>query len=341
MELGRDELLHLYYLMTLTRALEDQLRSLHRQGRIPGAIATARGLEATTVGAACALKPGDVIAPLHRDLGALLARGITPSEILSHCLGRGTAFSGGRDGQLHLGDMRDRMVLPMTGLPALALPVAVGTALGAKLRGDRRMTLAFVGADSTHAGDFHEALNLAATLDLPVVILIEHAILSPTEQTPPTRLTNLADRAAAYGIPGYVVDGNDVLAVAALTRKAAQGARSGRGPVLIEAKFLRQTIADDPIGLPATDTAESLDPIARFTRHLQQTDVLTDDLHAEYAAEVDSAISDALRQAESAPTPHAADLAAHLFVPPDAPPLGPHPEEVTVGVTLERKMVWR
>lgn len=340
MELGRDELLNLYYLMTLTRALEDHLRDLHRAGRLIGGLYSARGLEATTVGAACALAAGDVTAPLHRDLGALLARGITPTEIVTQFLGRSAAISGGRDGQLHFGDMRDRMALPMTGLPGMALPVAVGTALGSKLRGDRRVTLAFVGADSSNAGAFHEALNLAATLDLPIVVLIEHDVSYGEDQLPP-RTRNLADRAAAYGIPGYVVDGADVLAVTAMTRKAAQAARAGRGPVLIEAKITRQTSLVDPADLAECDAWEQRDPIARFTRHLEETGVLTTDLQAEYAAEVDIAISDAMRDAELAPAPESADLAAHLFAPADAPPLGPLTAEATAGVTLERKLVWR
>src|SRR5579875_4061109 len=120
--------------MGLTRAVEDATREMYHQGQIQGTVYTARGLEATTVGAASALQPGDVLAPQHRDLGALLARGVTPREIMAQWLRRVDAPSQGRDGQLHIADMATRWVLPSTGLPGLALPVAAGAALAMKTR---------------------------------------------------------------------------------------------------------------------------------------------------------------------------------------------------------------
>lgn len=329
MELARDELLRLFSLMKLTRALEDRARTLYQQGRIKGTLKTGRGNEATSVGAAGALDHGDIIAPLHRDLGAMLARGITPREVAAQWLARGDSLSRGRDGQLHIGDMRERLVLPMADRPGATLPLAAGAALGAKLRGDRRVTLAFIGDGGTHTGDFHETLNFAAALDLPLVIVIEnngYAAATPTNTH--TRLKNMADRAAAYGIPGHVADGNDVLEVHEIARRAIEVARSGRGPSLIEAKTFRvggHTEADSANYVPIETMEEwrKRDPIDRFTRYLVNTGAITAEEITAIDDETQATIDDALDHAEHGPAPDLTTISVDVFAPDDATPLGP------------------
>ena len=346
MELGQNELLAMYYLMALTRALENAVQICAQQGQIMGTIHTARGHEAATVGSAFALAKGDILAPQHRDLGALLARGITPREIMAQWLLRGNALAQGRDGELHLGDMRDRMILPATGLPGISLPVAVGTAMGAKLRGEKRVTLAYIGDGGSNTGSFHEALNLAATLDLPLICLIEnngYAHATPTSAQ--FRVKHLADRAAAYGIPGYVIDGNDVLAVYETTRQAVEFARAGRGPSLIEAKTFRvhgHNEADHADYVPAAKLAEwqQHDPLDRFTQYLMNSGSLTATSIAEFAEKIAQTVDDALTYARNSPAPDASTLTDHLFAAEDALPMGPRAQPNLVHAAIERKDAW-
>jgi TPP-dependent pyruvate/acetoin dehydrogenase alpha subunit len=327
MEPTRDDLLAMYYLMELTRALEDAVRELYQQRRIAGTVYTARGLEATTVGAALALEPGDVLAPQHRDLGALLARDVTPREIMAQWLNRATALDGGRDGQLHIGEMGARRILPATGLPGLALPVAAGAALAAQRQGARRVVLAFIGDGGSNTGDFHEAMNLAATLDLPLICVIEnngYAAATPTSSQ--FHIKHLADRAAAYGMPGHVVDGNDPLAVYELTAHAVERARAGRGPSLIEAKTFRMqghSTADQGRYMPPAtlDDWRQRDPLDRFTRHLENLDVLNPALAREYTARIAQTVQDAVTYALNSPTPDPAMLTDHVYAPSSDTPL--------------------
>ncbi len=334
MEPTRDDLLAMYYLMSLTRALEDAVGDLAQKRRIAGAVYSGRGLEATTVGAALALEPGDVLAPQHRDLGALLARDVTPREIMAQWLGRATALDGGRDGQAHIGEMAARRILPATGLPGLALPVAAGAALAARHAGERRVVLAFIGDGGSNTGDFHEALNLAATLDLPLICVIEnngYAGATPTSSQ--VHIKHLADRAAAYGMPGHVVDGNDPLAMHEVTAHAVERARAGRGPSLIEAKTFRMqghSTTDQGHYMPpaALDDWRQRDPLDRFSRHLENLGLLNAALVQEYAARIAQTVQDALTYAQNCPTPDPATLTNHLFAPatattpPDAAPIG-------------------
>lgn len=342
MELRSDALLALYYLMALTRALEDAVRDLPQQGESVGTVQTAHGYEATTVGAAFALAAGDVLAPQHRDLGALLARGITPREVLAQWLRRDTALAQGRDGQLHLGDMRERMIIPATAVPGVALPVAVGTALAAKARGERRVTLAFISEGDSNTGSFHEALNLAATLDLPFICVIENQRDTTTSQF---RVKHLADRAAAYGIPGHVVDGSDVLAIHEATLQAVEVARAGRGPSLIEAKIVRTQepmVADQAGAVPIStlDTGQAHDPLEKFTQHLMEAGVLTEARVAENAERISQTVQDARDYAHNSPAPDPATLTAHLFAEETARPMGPAATPALARSAIERKSAW-
>jgi TPP-dependent pyruvate/acetoin dehydrogenase alpha subunit len=333
MPLDHDDLLALYRYMRLTRAVEDRTRALYFEGKIVGAVYTGAGMEATSVGAAYALQPGDVIAPLHRDLGAHLVRGASVRAVFAQWLGRGNAPAQGRDGRLHFGDMRHNMIIPASSVLGATLPVAVGTALAAKIRGEGRVTLAFIGEGGTSTGDFHEALNLAAAAWLPFVCLVEnngYAYSTPAAAQAP--IASFARRAAAYGIPGASVDGNDVLAIYEAVREAGARARSGGGPSLIEARTFRMrghSEADAAAYVPPDLLAEwaARDPIARFEAYLIDHDQLAPDEQATIAAHIQAEIADAVAYAEAGPTPDPAALAEHVFTddgsgrikPPRAP----------------------
>ena len=319
MTLDRDALLRLHWFMRLTRALEDRTRALYNERKIVGAVYTGAGMEATSVGAAFALRPGDVISPLHRDLGAHLVRGITPREVLCQWLGRGNSLTLGRDSRLHFGDMRRRMIIPANGMVGATLPVAVGTALASKMRGEGRVTLAFIGDGGTSTGDFHEALNLAASAWVPFVCVIEnngYAYSTPTHVQ--TRLQSLAQRAAAYGIPGVSVDGNDARAVHQAVHEAVEHARGGGGPALIEARTFRMSghsEADPAAYVPARLLVEwaERDPITRYETALLAEGILSEDEKAAILTRIGAEVDDALRFAEASPPPDPATLAVAVY----------------------------
>jgi acetoin:2,6-dichlorophenolindophenol oxidoreductase subunit alpha len=345
MPLDRDALLHVYRLMRLTRAIEERTRALYFAGEIVGGVYTGAGMEATTVGAASALRTGDVLVPLHRDLGAHLVRGTTPREVFAQWLGRGDSPSMGRDSGLHVGDMRQRMIVPTTNVIGASLPVAAGTALAAKLRGERRVTLAFIGDGGTATGDFHEAMNLAASAWLPLVCVVEHngyAFSTPTEAH--TRIPTLALRAAAYGIPGDSVDGNDVEAVYDAAHAAVERARGGGGPTLVEARTFRLTghsEADPAAYVPKPRLAEwaRRDPLVLLERRLREQGWLDDEALRSLTEDVEREVEAAVNAALAGPPPDASTLRDHVFTDDGSgrvkPPRRPEPLTPTAEYSAE------
>jgi pyruvate dehydrogenase E1 component alpha subunit len=225
--------------MTLMRAVEDRMVSMYRQGEMLGSVYTGHWHEAIAVGTAAALRPGDFLAPLHRDLGAHLWRGTEPRQVMASFLGKATAPTGGRDGTLHYGRLDLNIYNPPSHIPD-NFPVATGAAFAFKYRGQDGVALAYCGDGSTSRGDFHEALNIAAVMKLPCIFVIEnnqYSYSTPLNLT--TASADLASKAAAYGMPGEKVDGIDVLAVYDATSTAVARARAGDGPSLIEAVTMR------------------------------------------------------------------------------------------------------
>ena len=229
----------LYRFMRLNRSLEERLVHLYRQGKIAGGFYRSLGQEATSVGSAWALAKGDVLGPLIRNLGSVLVMGYSPREVLLQHLGRVHSPSGGREGNLHFGRPERGVVSSISMLGAL-VPVMAGVALAAKMRRDRSVAMTYIGDGGTSTGAFHEGLNFAAVQKLPLVVIAENngwAYSTPVRKQ--TAAKCLADRAAAYGIPGVTVDGNDVEAVHETARAAVERARSGEGPTLVEARTYR------------------------------------------------------------------------------------------------------
>lgn len=309
--LGQREQLLLYRFMLLNRSVEDRLSSLYRQNKVVGGLYGSRGQEAVSVGSAFALEPQDFIGPLIRNLGAMLVRGVEPREVFTQYMARGTSPTGGKDCNLHFGDVRRGMIAPISMLGAL-IPVMAGVALAGQQQGRNLVAMTWIGDGGTSTGDFHEGLNLAAVLNLPLVVIAEHngyAYSTPTSMQ--MRIENIADRAVGYGIPGSILDGNDVLAVHAGVKRAVDRARAGGGPSLVEVKTFRMkghAEHDDAGYVPAELLAEwaKRDPIERFEHHLLANDLASPDDLAAIAAtiresldiEVDFALASEMPPAE-------------------------------------------
>ncbi|MDA4107100.1 thiamine pyrophosphate-dependent dehydrogenase E1 component subunit alpha [Mycolicibacterium holsaticum] len=229
----------IYEKMVQTRAVEDRMVAMYKSGDLLGSLYTGHWHEAISVGAAATLRPDDYMAPIHRDLGAHLWRGMDSWQVMASFMGKATSPTGGRDGTLHYG----RLDLGIYNLPShipANFPVAIGMAFAAQYRGEDRVCLAFCGDGSTSRADFHESLNIAGVLKLPAVFVIENnqwAYSTPLGLQ--TASEDFACKAVAYGFPGVKVDGTDALAVYDAVAEGVARARNGEGPTLIEAVTMR------------------------------------------------------------------------------------------------------
>src|SRR6202171_4420021 len=212
--LTREKHLELYYFMRLNRELEEQMVRLFRQNKIVGGLYSSFGQEAISVGTAYALGPGDWIAPMIRNVGALLVRGYKPRDIMTQYMARVTSPTQGKDGTSHFGDLKVRHVVSPISMLGDLIPVMTGVAMAGRYLGQKIVAMTWIGDGGTSTGAFHEGMNLAAVQRAPFVLIIENnqwAYSTPVNRQVPLR--DLADRARAYGITSYTVDGNDLIAV--------------------------------------------------------------------------------------------------------------------------------
>ncbi|HEV2799650.1 MAG TPA: thiamine pyrophosphate-dependent dehydrogenase E1 component subunit alpha [Pyrinomonadaceae bacterium] len=323
--LGREQLLELYRYLLLTRLVEERLVNLYRQTKVVGGVFRSLGQEATAVGTCYALERGDFIAPLIRDLGAVLVKGIRPREIFAQYMAKAWGPSEGRDLNIHFGNMEKGFIGPISHLGDM-IPIMTGIALGARMQRKNLVTLAYIGDGGMSTGAFHEGLNFAAVQRLPVIIVAEHnwyAYSTPTRLQ--TAVENLADKAAGYGIPGHIVDGNDIIACYEVTKRAADYARGGGGAVLIEAKTYRRkghAEHDDQRYIPAGELEmwERRDPVDRFTRHLLKLEIATQAELDAIVADVQREIDEDVAWAEQSPMPDPEKAAYGVFDNTIVPP---------------------
>jgi 2-oxoisovalerate dehydrogenase E1 component len=320
------ELTSLYRSLLLPRLVEEKMLRLLRQGRLSKWF-SGIGQEAIAVGVAAALDESDWILPLHRNLGVFTTRNVDLDRLLRQLLGREGGFTAGRDRSFHFGVLDHRIVGMISHLGAM-LPVACGLALAGRLRGERGVAAVFSGDGGTSEGDFHEAVNLAAVWRLPVIFVIENngwGLSTPT--TEQYACADLADRAAGYGMPGVIVDGNDLPAVMAAVAEAAERGRRGDGPTLIEAKTYRMRGHEEASGtdyVPADELTRwaRLDPLLRFEAVLDGRGVLPaperEALRAQMAADVDRRVEAALAAPE--PDSSAEREIADVFAAAPPPP---------------------
>jgi len=323
--LDAGQLLELYRWLQLTRLVEERLVNLYRQTKVVGGVFRSLGQEATAVGTAYALAPGDFIAPLIRDLGAVLVKGVRPRDIFAQYMAKAWGPSEGRDLNIHFGDLSKGFIGPISHLGDM-IPVMTGIVLAARMQKKDTVAVAYIGDGGMSTGAFHEGLNFAAVQRLPLVIVAEHnwyAYSTPTSKQ--TAVANLADKAAGYGIPGYVVDGNDVVACCEVMRAAAEFARGGGGACIIEAKTYRRkghAEHDDQRYIPAGEIEywEKRDPVERFHRHLISKGVATEERLEEVVSDVRREIEEDSAWAESSPMPEPERAAYNVFDNTVVPP---------------------
>jgi TPP-dependent pyruvate/acetoin dehydrogenase alpha subunit len=277
-DLDRDQRIALYRYMRTTRLVEEKLVALYRQGKIVGGLYRCLGQEATAVGSSFALSKGDVLGPLIRNLGSVLVMGFSPRDVFAQHMGKASAPSGGKDGNLHLGRPEQGVVSAISMLGAL-IPVMAGIALAARMQKKPLVAMTYIGDGGTSTGPFHEGMNLAGVQKLPLVVVAENngwAYSTPFRKQ--TAARSLADRATAYGIAAESVDGNDVLAVLAACRRAVARARAGEGPTLVEALTYRMkghAEHDNQEYVPKQELEAWIrrDPIEAYARVLQESGV--------------------------------------------------------------------
>jgi pyruvate dehydrogenase E1 component alpha subunit/2-oxoisovalerate dehydrogenase E1 component alpha subunit len=307
-DLSKERQLELYRFLRLNRMTEDRLSNLYRQGKVVGGLYSSRGQEAISVGSGYALGPGDIVGPLIRNLGTYFVRGVQPREIMMQYMARADSPTGGKDANTHFGDVARGFIAPISMLGSL-IPVMVGVALAGRMQGKDLVAMTYIGDGGTSTGDFHEGLNFAAVLNVPLVVMVENngwAYSTPTSKQ--MRIKSIVVRAAAYGIAGESVDGNDVLAVYETTKRAVERARAGGGPTLIEAKTFRMkghAEHDDAGYVPEAmfDEWKTKDPIDRFERHLLAHDLATREDLARIVATIDEELNREVDAALASPFP--------------------------------------
>jgi TPP-dependent pyruvate/acetoin dehydrogenase alpha subunit len=308
-KLTRDQQLELYYYMRLNRQLEDRLVRLFRQNKIVGGVYSSLGQEAVSVGTAYALEPRDWIAPMIRNIGALLVKGFKPRDVFTQHMARYTSPTQGKDGTSHFGDLKIRHVVSPISMLGDLIPVMTGVAMAGRYLGQNLVAMTWIGDGGSSTGAFHEGLNLAATQKAPFVLVVENnqwAYSTPVARQVPIR--NLADRAVAYGIASRIVDGNDVVAVYDTTKNAVDECRAGRGPVLIEVKTMRmkghaQHDPADYVPQAMLDYWKSQDPIARYENYLTQHRIWDLKKKSEIDARIERELDADQKFAEESPLP--------------------------------------
>ena len=324
------QLLEMFYFVHLTREIEERLAILYRQNQVVGGLYRSLGQEGESVASAYALAGRDVTASLIRNLGALVARGVRPRDIFAQYMAKGTSPTAGRDLNVHFSHMPEPgvnepiIIGPISMLGDL-IAVLAGMGLAARMRGEPLVAMTYIGDGGTSTGAFHEGMNLAAVQKLPLVVIAEDnkfAYSTPVAQQ--MAIEKIDQRAEAYGIAHEMIDGNDMLAVYAASKRAVDRARAGDGPTLIGVDTMRMrghAEHDDMRYVPASmlEDWRDRDPIARFRRHLVETQVATDaelsDIERETRAFAEAEADEAL----AAPLPDASSGARGVFAGEEEP----------------------
>ncbi len=315
---SNDLLKQLYRRIVLVREFELRAIEERREGLIPGFIHSCVGQEASAVGATAALEPDDVITSTHRGHGHLLGKGGDPKYMMAELAGRSSGYCLGRGGSLHIADF-DLGILGANGIVAGGIPIAVGAALGFQMRGEPRVALSFFGDGAVNEGAFHEAANLAGLWTLPVIFLCENNLYGEgTPQNEQAPITDLAKRAESYGFLGVIVDGQDVLAVYEAVKAAAERARAGDGPTMVEAKTYRYRghYEGDPqiYRKPGEKEAwQERDPIPNFRQRLLDESEISENELTQIEADVQAQLDEAVAFAEAAPEPAPEEALAGVY----------------------------
>ena len=308
----------LYRTMRLIRRFEERVVELVNRNEIPGVTHEYVGEEAVAAGICAALRSDDVITSTHRGHGHILAKGGAPRRMIAELMGKATGYNGGRGGSMHIADL-SLGVYGANGLVGAGVPIACGAAFAAKYERTGRVAVAFFGDGAMNQGVVHEAMNLAAAWRLPVVFVCEnngYAISLSIREA--TAITDLADRAAGYGMPGRVVDGMDVLAVREAAREAVARARAGEGPTLLECKtyrFVGHFTAEKSLGIRYRTEDEvqrwrARDPIVTYAEWMRREAVGDPGL---VDAEVERLLDEAIEFARASAPPRPDEALAGMY----------------------------
>jgi pyruvate dehydrogenase E1 component alpha subunit len=306
--LTKEKLAEMYLKMIQIRCFEEKVFELYGQNLVPGTIHLYAGEEAVAVGVCSNLKTSDYITSTHRGHGHCIAKGAELKQTMAEILGKKTGYCKGKGGSMHIADFKVGM-LGATAVVGAGLPIAVGAGLSIKLRKTDQVVACFFGEGASNQGTFHESINLASAWSLPVIFVCENNLYAMgTRQSRIMNIENIADRAAAYGIPGMTVDGNDVLAVHEASQDAVNRARSGAGPTLIECKTYRHRGHSrvDPAKYRPKEEVEgwlAKDPIKRLRVKLLHDKILTEPEVQKIEGDVSSQVEEAVKFAVESPYP--------------------------------------
>ena len=318
--LNDELLLQMYRDMLLGRLFEIRAEQLAHRGLVAGSIHLGIGEEATQAGACAALDAQDFILPSHRTHIGELVKGASPKRLMAEIIGKATGYCGGRAGSSHFADVASAN-LGVQGIVGAVFPIAVGAALTQKRMNSGRIVLAFFGEGASHQGTFHESLNLSSLWKLPVVWLcVNNLYAMGTKFDVTSSVPNVADRACAYDMPGYTVDGNDVLAIYNVVAEARELALKNKGPTLIETKTYRHrghSTFDKNLYRPQDEIDDWIkrDPIALFENVLRERNLLDDGLVEEIAREAEIIIDEAEEFAVQSPEPEPESALDMIFSP--------------------------
>ena len=316
----KDFLLGLYERMLLIRQFEEQVKFLFLEGVMPGTIHQCQGQEATAVGVCSALNTDDYITSTHRPHGHALAKGLSPEEMLIELFGGGNGCCKGKGGSMHVGNMEKGMA-PAIAIVGGGIPLATGIALAFKMQKSKQVAACFFGDGASSEGAFHEGVNLAAVWNLPIVYVCENNLYgASTRIEKVTRLDSVAGKAAAYGIRGETVWGNDVLAVYEAAKEAFDQCRRGEGPVLLELLTYRITghSRRDPCNYQPKEERDlwnKQEPIGLFAAALKDAGVVDDAGLEAIDAKIEQQLNAAIEVGKNAPKPTIADLTTDVFAP--------------------------
>jgi TPP-dependent pyruvate/acetoin dehydrogenase alpha subunit len=307
--LTRQQHLDLYYYMQLNRQLEERMVRLFRQNKIVGGLYSSLGQEAVSVGTCYALEKRDWIAPMIRNIGALLVKGVPPRDIFTQHMAKFTSPTLGKDGTSHFGDLKVRHIVSPISMLGDLIPVMTGVAMAGRYLGQNIVALTWIGDGGSSTGAFHEGLGLAASQRAPFVLIIENnqwAYSTPVSRQVP--IQNLADRGAAYGIASVIVDGNDVVAVYQASKEAVNECRAGRGPRIIEVKTMRMRghAQHDPaeyVPKEMFDYWKARDPLTLYEKYLTENKIWDAAAKSEIDARIERELDVEQKFAEDSPLP--------------------------------------
>ncbi|WP_371362538.1 Acetoin:2,6-dichlorophenolindophenol oxidoreductase subunit alpha [Sporomusa rhizae] len=318
MELTKEKLLGFYETMLTIRAFESKAVELFADNQLPGFVHLYLGEEAVATGVCGSLTTKDYITSTHRGHGHLLAKGGKVDLMMAELFGKSTGYCKGKGGSMHIADV-ELGILGANGIVGAGQPIAAGAAFACKYKNTDAVTVCFFGDGASNRGTFHEAFNMAAIWKLPLVFVCENNMYGISNcQREHMRVTDVSDRAAAYGVPGVTVDGNDVIAVYEAAAEAIERARKGDGPSLIECKTWRWRghFEGDPGAYkdPAEQEAWlKKDPIPRFEQKLVELNYATQAELAEIKAKVEAQIDAAIRFSQQSPDPTPEDALTDVY----------------------------